>query len=318
MPPNLRSGFEVYRESASEEPGNISTVMPRSNAALDDAKVRMAQRVESPDGKPEEWFDNFEELAGELKKLLAPITIRKVEWQPIGVSVRRKLKGEGGHNLLRSNELQFSAAIDPDCHICGASSDRNLTIEHTPFGRHMGDYTTQLGHLCMMLPSPDNQEWSDRKHPILLPPPEAVSELNLEYHPTTGKFVDASREPIIVCDGSPENYYEDVVSDLMLMMSDAFSELCEAHDVRFFAFSERSRGVANGGYNNLCSRYWELDAKGDIIAHYSNYGEAEPAAVPTYCQSCPLCTGMSVDVAAIEVDDPLTLGLLDFIEGDES
>lgn len=262
-----RCGFSQYKEEAYDEPGRTCAINPVSSHIVDAARSKLARRIVSPSGKPDEWFDDIEEACSEILGLLEPIKLSGKLWHPIAVDARSKIRADAG--LSRSNEILISCAFDCFEHIDGGRDDRYLTIEHKDFIGNMRDYPMQVGALCLVLPELDEEATVGAKNPVLLPPPSMVKALGLEYDSSKGVFVDAGTgEAVIMCDGNPGSFYEEPACGLILLRDDVFQKLAPKHRLTFFAFTERFREGA--GYANKCNRHWEFGPDGSQLMHFAN------------------------------------------------
>lgn len=278
-----RCGFCQYEEQAYHEPGIIHVCTPSSNIVTDSAKPKMERRIVSPENEDRAWFDDTDEAYSEILSLIASVKIGKIEWQPIALSARNKIRM--GDKLVYSNEFVISIAYGTNQHINGDHDDRYLTIEHENFEGNIRDYRVLDGHLCQILDAPDERCTVGERNQILLPPPSLVRQLDLAFDTKTACFIDAlSGEAIIVCDGAPGNYYEEPIHNLILMRKDVYDELIRNKAITYFAFSERFH--KEGGYGNDCDRHWEFLPDGTKIADFPNGGNFQPSTTPDPCKDC--------------------------------
>lgn len=288
-PPYEKTGFISYEREFYQEPGKVHSIMPASNRVIDNARIKFEHHIESPDEKDDSWFDDTEEVFKELIDLLKPIRLGKRHWQPIAFVARSKMKS--GHELQRSNELFVSIAYDSRSFLKNDHDDRYLTIEHKEYLGNFGDYSQFDSSLCMEFSRPEYIENDQSSYRMLVPPSNMVQDLGLSYKQKTGEFVDRlNGKTIIICDGNPRNFYEEPVSDLILMDVNVYQDLIDLDKVKFFAFTERFH--PERGYGNDCDRHWEFKPDATIINSFSNRGgidtgEAKEAEqVPEECRRC--------------------------------
>lgn len=274
-------GFCQYEELAYNEPRAINAYAPVANVIIEKAKRKLEERIVSPEGKSIEWFNDKEEALSEMLSLILPVVVGKTEWKPIALSARHHIRN--GNDLNYSNELIISIAFQTARHITGSYDDRYVTIEHETYDGNVRDYGERKGSLCLQLEPPDKHCVLTERNAILLPPPSLIGHLGLFFEARDARFANESSETIIVCDGTPGNYYEEPIYNLMLMRKDAYEMLVENDLISFFAFTERYH--RDLGYKNECDRHWEFSPDGMLVADYPNGGPySEP--ISESCEGC--------------------------------
>ena len=280
-------GFAQYEEPAYNEPGEIHAPISPSSVQIDSAKAKLSGRIISPAGKSLGWFDDADEAFQEMLDTLKPIRIGKAKWQPIAVSTQIKIRKSSKpfDKLMRSNEILVSCALDTAKHIEGTADDRYLTIEHKEYLGNMKDFGESGECECLDLKPIDRHCVTEEKNRMLLPPPSLVKRLNLEYNPKTASFINHSGESIILCDGSPGNYYEESVHHPILIRQDVFERIDGANKVTFFAFTERFNEET--GYVNNCEKHWEFRLNaGQPVSFPNAGGQRRGADAPEKCRKC--------------------------------
>lgn len=276
-------GFCQYDEQAYNEPGIIHTCTPSSNMITDSAKPKMERRIVSPENKDRVWFDDIDEVYSEILDMIKSVRVGKTEWQPIALSAKYKIRM--GSDLVCSNEFIISIAFNSKQHINGNHDDRLLTIEHESFKGNIKDYKIGPGSLCQVIEAPDEHCTITERNQILLPPPSLIRKLDLMFDSKTACYIDpSSGEIVIACDGTPGNYYEEPIHNLILIRKDVYDELVQGESIAFFAFSERFH--KEDGYGNDCDRHWEFLPDGTLVANYPNDGSIWPPTTPACCEGC--------------------------------
>lgn len=274
-------GFAQYEETAEQEPGVIHTCSASADMRIDTAKGKIERRLVSPLDKEFAWFNDTGEALIEIKRLIKPLRLGKVEWVPIAFSVKKRV--ESGDDLQCSNEIIVSIAINSEKHICGCSDDRYLTIEHASYKGNTKDFGKARGSNCVDLEAPDRRSVSIERNYILLPPPALVDMLGLSFNPRNACF-ERDDESVILCDGNPGNYYKEPIHNLILIRRDVLDGAAQTADLRYFAFTERYQ--EESGYDNACDRHWELDLDGNELASYPNNGGANDPHSSLACSGC--------------------------------
>lgn len=279
-----KCGFCQYKEEAYNEPGETCVINPVHSHVIDSARLKLSERIESPQGKPSEWFHDIGEAYSEILSLLEPIKMSSMLWHPIALVARAKIRV--GTKLDCSNEILISCAFNSCEHIDGGKDDRYLTIEHRNYPGNMRDYSLQDCAQCLTLPGLATDAAVSKKNPILLPPPSMVKAIGLKYASSKGVFVDKiTGETVILCDGNFGNLYEEPVYNVILIRDDAFSRLVKIGKLTFFAFTERYN--EKKGYANECCRHWEFDCGGFHLKHFANgNNDYENLDVNTHCKDC--------------------------------
>lgn len=295
-------GFEVFDplKYSDSEKLRLCSPVPVFNQNVEKLDNELYHRLEYPEEKNIEWYNNTDLTEKNILSVIEPITIKNQDWVLLACRIHIH---ESGEFMDKWSDTYDIFCCTSDQSISGVG-DRFLTIELDEYRGNINNYfeCSEKRDLCRDVISISSSGAFEETN-LILPPAAIIKKLKLRPNFKDMSWINEEDEVVIICDNSKKSYYKNPITGAVFIRKDWLESYLKNNKIKYFAFNEKFIGLS-GHYDIDSSYHYEISDNKIVKKNSNNQPDYDNNLVGYNSKPCLSCPhGFYRKLKEYEIDD---------------